>query len=280
VTTATIALVVISMMPSIVAVDAGSANATSLDVEGLRISHLHFRRGRLESHYHERACLSVILDGGFTETFGGRAIECTPGSTLIKPAGERHRDVFHGSRQIVIEPENDAAVPRTGRSLFGEIAHIRSVVVEAIGSRIAHELQNVDAWTPLAIEGLTLELFAATRRAQHGGPIRGALPRWLARVHERLIGDPTPPRVGELAALADVHPVYLGRVFRHHFGMSMGAYARRLRLEWAAQQLSQTSDPLSRIACRAGFADQSHFTREFRRYSGVTPRQYRLATLR
>ena len=261
-------------------VDAGSSNAASLDIEGLRVSDLQFRKGILGSHYHERACLSVILNGGFTESFAGRVIECGPGSTLVKPAGERHRDVLHGSRQIVIEPDNASALPRAARTLFDEIAHVQSTAVAAIGARIAHELQATDAWTPLALEGLVFELFASLRRSQHGGPIRGALPRWLARVHERLVADPTPPRHAELAALADVHPVYLGRVFRHHFGMSMGAYARRLRLEWAAQQLSGTNDPLSRISFRAGFADQSHFTREFRRYAGVTPRQYRLATLR
>jgi AraC-like DNA-binding protein len=264
----------------LVGVDAGSANAMSHDIGGLRISHIHFRKGLLASHYHERACLSIILDGGFTEIFSGRVEECVPGSTLIKPAGERHRDVFHGSRQVVIEPENDGALSRSARALFSEVTHVHSVVACAIGARIARELEIADASTSLALEGLTLELFAAAQRSQRGGPVRGALPRWLARVHERLTADPTPPRIGELAALADVHPVYLGRVFRHHFGMSMGAYARRLRLEWAAQQLSSTNEPLSRISFRAGFADQSHFTREFRRYAGVTPRQYRLATLR
>jgi len=36
-------------------------------------------------------------------------------------------------------------------------------------------------------------------------------------------------------------------------------------------------EPLAEIAARAGFADQSHFTREFKRHFGITPGHYRSA---
>jgi AraC family transcriptional regulator len=47
-----------------------------------------------------------------------------------------------------------------------------------------------------------------------------------------------------------------------------------LRLEWAAARLSEERS-LAQIALEAGFADQSHFTRAFRRHFGVTPGRYR-----
>ena len=53
--------------------------------------------------------------------------------------------------------------------------------------------------------------------------------------------------------------------------MSVTAYARTLRLEWATVAVATTDDPIARIALDAGFADQSHFTRSFRRHHGVTP---------
>ena len=43
----------------------------------------------------------------------------------------------------------------------------------------------------------------------------------------------------------------------------------------ARHQLSERHRPLSQIAAEAGFADQSHFTRTFKRFTGLTPRQYR-----
>ena len=57
--------------------------------------------------------------------------------------------------------------------------------------------------------------------------------------------------------------------------MSVATYARALRLEWATSAVASTDDTLTRIALDAGFADQSHFTRSFKRHHGVTPGRYR-----
>jgi AraC family transcriptional regulator len=256
----------------------GASDALARQLHHVRVSRMEFTSGQLPSHYHEHACLCVVLDGGFTKRFRGRALECEAGTLLVQPAGERHSDEFRGSRQLVLEPLAAQDSPFRGQSIFEEIVFTRSALGVASATRIAHELQKTDAWSSLAIEGLALELIANTGRCRDGGAAHGAsAPRWLAHVRERLTSGPNPPTIAELAGLAQVHPVYLGRVFRRHFGMSIGAYARRSRLEWAAAQLSTTNEPLSRISFCAGFADQSHFTREFRRFSGVTPRQYRLA---
>jgi AraC family transcriptional regulator len=56
--------------------------------------------------------------------------------------------------------------------------------------------------------------------------------------------------------------------------MTVWQYSRRLRLEWAAAQLTEQRS-LAQIAVEAGFAGQSHFTRAFRRHFGVTPGRYR-----
>jgi AraC family transcriptional regulator len=57
--------------------------------------------------------------------------------------------------------------------------------------------------------------------------------------------------------------------------VSVGEYLRRLRLDWAASQLAATETPLALLAAEAGFADQSHFTRAFKRHAGLTPARYR-----
>ena len=73
-----------------------------------------------------------------------------------------------------------------------------------------------------------------------------------------------------------MHPAHLARRFRARFGESVGSYARNARLDWAAARL-RSDAPLARIACEAGFADQSHFTRAFGRRFGVAPGRYRTA---
>ena len=57
--------------------------------------------------------------------------------------------------------------------------------------------------------------------------------------------------------------------------MTLGSYVRNLRLEWVAARLLSSEEPLASLALAAGFADQSHLTRAFKRYSGLTPRAYR-----
>ena len=54
-----------------------------------------------------------------------------------------------------------------------------------------------------------------------------------------------------------------------------GEYIRQLRVEYACRQLSSSSTALAEIASAAGFSDQSHFSRTFKRQIGMTPSQYR-----
>jgi AraC-like DNA-binding protein len=50
---------------------------------------------------------------------------------------------------------------------------------------------------------------------------------------------------------------------------------RTLRLEWVAARLLESEQSLAGLALAAGFADQSHLTRAFKQYSGLTPQAYR-----
>ncbi len=258
---------------------AGSSGAAALDVTLFRVSHTTFRPCVIPSHYHERACLTVMLSGSFSEGFSMQTVECAAAGVLAKPAGERHHDVMHGSQQLIVEPNEQAE--RTWpalRRVFDRISYHRSHVAAAVAARIAAELDTADTFTTLAVEGLTLELVAAILRAPESGSSARPKPPWLERVRARLEDDPRVPTMAELSLLAQVHPAYMARRFREHYFESIGRFARRARLEWAAQQLATTDASVSGIALRAGFADQSHFTRAFRAHNGMPPRRYRLAT--
>jgi AraC-like DNA-binding protein len=52
---------------------------------------------------------------------------------------------------------------------------------------------------------------------------------------------------------------------------------RELRLTWAAGRLADSDDAIAQVALEAGFFDQSHFTRMFKRHFGLTPLAYRRA---
>jgi AraC-like DNA-binding protein len=65
------------------------------------------------------------------------------------------------------------------------------------------------------------------------------------------------------------------RQFLASFHLTPQKYLRKLRLRIACRALIYTDESLSEVALSCGFADQSHFTREFRRQFGRTPRDYR-----
>jgi AraC-like DNA-binding protein len=65
------------------------------------------------------------------------------------------------------------------------------------------------------------------------------------------------------------------RQFLASFHLTPQKYLRKLRLRIATRALIYTNEALSEVALNCGFADQSHFTREFRRQFGRTPRDYR-----
>lgn len=255
----------------------GARAKLSIESDAFRISRAAFAPGRLSRHYHDRACVTVVLRGSFVERFAGRAIDCRPGGLLLKPSGESHSDEFAGSSQVIIEPDEQAVRKMDGADrAFRDVFYERSAMAAALGQRIANELDHVDAFTPLAVEGLALELLAdAFRAAVRIGRAVALPPRWLARVREQLDDESRRVTLSELASLAVVHPAYLARLFRRCYGVSIGQYARRARLDRVAIQLLESDEPLSLIAASSGFADQSHLTRAFRSHRGCTPGQFR-----
>jgi AraC family transcriptional regulator len=100
---------------------------------------------------------------------------------------------------------------------------------------------------------------------------------WLKRVKDYLTENfSEPPRLTQLAAAVDVHPTHLARVFRQFERCTVGDYVREVRINYARQRMLASNEPLVEIALAAGFADQTHFTRSFKRVTGMTPTEFRL----
>jgi AraC-like DNA-binding protein len=77
----------------------------------------------------------------------------------------------------------------------------------------------------------------------------------------------------ELAANARLSPYHLVRSFTRRFGLPPHAYQIHIRVERARAPLA-AGVPLAEVASSAGFADQSHFTRHFKRIMNATPANY------
>jgi AraC-like DNA-binding protein len=80
----------------------------------------------------------------------------------------------------------------------------------------------------------------------------------------------------ELAASAHFSVSHFRALFRTLHGESMGATAKRLRLDRAAFELRHEQRPLVSVALRAGYRCSEAFTRAFRARFGVSPRRLAL----
>ncbi len=80
-------------------------------------------------------------------------------------------------------------------------------------------------------------------------------------------------RLQDLTEIAGLSAFHLNRAFRRQIGLPPHEFQTQLRIEQAANLIRQKT-PLADIAAALGFADQSHFNRFFKRYTGVTPRRF------
>jgi AraC-like DNA-binding protein len=79
--------------------------------------------------------------------------------------------------------------------------------------------------------------------------------------------------LAELANIANLNRAYLIRAFKKAVGLPPHAYQTQLRLSEAKKQLAK-GFPIAQVALNTGFADQSHFSRTFKRTYGMTPGVY------
>jgi AraC family transcriptional regulator len=221
---------------------------------------------RFRRHHHDAAHVVCVLEGGFVETVRAGVEDVGPGTVRISPAA-RHDIAFApaGARCLVLTLGGDSALAGTDRSLF-----LRDTGVSQLAARLEGSLRNTDPAGRLASDDLLAELLARIprRRSKRTSP---EPPSWLTRARERIADEHgRHPGLSRLAEQAGVDRAHFARAFREHYGTTLGAFARRLRVRRALHLLGDDRS-LADVALEAGFADQSHLTRVFAALLGASP---------
>ena len=270
-------------MSKAVPITMGSPRSRSVVTETMRVTDAWFPPGAvLERHTHAGAIFGVMVAGSFETRIAGRALACSPSWCWTEPAGEAHENRVEagGARVLVLELDHGAApLPATSSErLLGSVNHLHDLGIAADARRALAEAASTDGLTPLVLQSLAVLILARAARIATHSRHHGAVPGWLLRVKDRIHSDfRQNHQLSALAAECSVDPVTLARGFQRHFGKTPGEYARAARLDWALQQLVATGEPISMIALRAGFSDQSHFTRACSARVGMSPAAYRKA---
>ncbi|MCY0990453.1 helix-turn-helix transcriptional regulator [Nannocystis sp. ILAH1] len=227
-------------------------------------------------HTHEDAHFLLLLAGRYLSSARGMPDVCDHPALVLNPPGTTHVDRFRGLDGRFFTLSVPTAAWHTATATCPLPDHPVRLGTAALlaAYRLCHELPRWDAASALVVESeyhlLLAEAALDARQRRSSGP------PWLARAREQLqdTGAVT-PRLSELAAAADVHPVHFSRAFRARYGRSPGEYLRHCRLERASALLRDLRTPLADIAAQCGYVDQSHFSRAFHRAYRLTPAAFR-----
>ena len=81
-------------------------------------------------------------------------------------------------------------------------------------------------------------------------------------------------RVEKLAAMCNITPEYFRSIFKSNYGVSPSHYINNLKITKAKELLDSQMYPITVAANLSGYVDISHFSREFKRHFGLSPREY------
>jgi len=157
-------------------------------------------------------------------------------------------------------------------------AHANPVFPIPDPSAIFHELFALLAGdspgAPPQIHAAVARLLAliCSARSETAAPVPAPLTR--AVEHMKLFYF-EPHTVAQLAALAGMSPSHFSRVFKSAFGASPIDWLRRERISQAKRRLGDTADPIQWIAQAVGYRDRFFFSKDFKKLTGLTPREFR-----
>ena len=218
------------------------------------------------------------MEGLYGERYGRQEKQFRPFTVHFRPAGVPHQDEVgpNGVRffEIEVRPIWRKRLEDCSAALDVARDDCKGGKLLWLGMKLFREVHGVAA-TPddFSVESLLAELMAAAARIPRENRHR---PAWLSRIVERLAVEYAKRlTLDELSREAGVHPVHLSRVFRKCVGQGIGEYVHRLRVRAACEQILEPEISIAEVSLALGFADQSDFTRAFRRVTGMTPAAFR-----
>jgi AraC family transcriptional regulator len=228
-------------------------------------------------HYHENAYFYYHVSGHLREVNKKKNYQCIPGTALFHYWHEAHYNTGFSDDSLFYHLEfkknwfdrHDIRINK----LEGDF-QLTQGLYQPLFKKIYNEFKTNDAASRLAIDGLSLEIFAAMMRFSKEEKF--ARPKWVERVRE-ILNENHDEHI-TLASLSEetgLHPVFLSRAFPKHFHMRFGDYIRSIKLENALTMLQTSRQSITEIAMQCGFSDQSHFIRCFKEKYSLTPLQYR-----
>lgn len=246
----------------------------SIRNDGVIISTTHYPVEECEHgmHYHENPHICFLLQGEDIESRNNRLYERKTGEIYFYFSGEKHASISRKSlsKNTIIELDKTFL----GKYEFSE-SQIEKAVNENLDAKflilkIQQEMLIDDDCSHLTIQSLLLNLIDYSKSNNKTAP------RWVKKLDD-LLNDKWNEKItlDELAAAIEKYPTTISKHFRKYFFCTLGEYLRKIRISKSIPLIKNSQMPLTEIAFYCGFADQSHFTRNFKEMTGFLPKDFR-----
>jgi AraC family transcriptional regulator len=221
-------------------------------------------------HSHENIHVSLIIKGGNREERKQRNMVVLPGTLLFYHQDELHRNLHtsHPSKNINLEISKEFMQQHE----LGENELEKMTLHPDAGFNLLkmyREARQADHFSAASIQMLLLELVSDTRK------LPNKQPPWMKTIIEFLQDNwQEHPGLDELARLSYVNPITVSKHFSKYTGCTLGEYMRKLKIQHSLHLIHDSTMSLTEIAYHCGFADQSHFIRNFRKQTHFLPKAY------
>lgn len=234
------------------------------------------------AHSHEHLCIGLMHHGEYSSRYGLRRYWPQRGDVIFVNPGELHdgRPSGGGGRAYSMLEVDPSAYQALCEAAIGvpwvdfPQAVLRDHATAAALSTWLSAL--IDAPPEVEREAAVMLLGEASGGARAPTPSRRASIDLALRVRRHLQDAVGTDAIGDIARRVGCSRFQLIRTFKAVYEQTPEDFRRQWRVCQARAWLAGP-EGLAAVAARAGFADQSHMTREFRRYTGLTPGVYRRA---
>ena len=257
------------------------------DLGGLELLRATVSEFAFHPHAHEEFFIALTEDGLVTPTYRGNTHVIGPGDLIVLNPEEAHaggppptcswtyRALYPPSdimRGVMAEFPGDRL---TMPEFSGDVVRDREIVA---GLRRFHRLSEQPGSSLLERQAHLVEALvalvgrhaASPRAPRPPGREPIAIGRSKEYLQEHAAENVTLEALSRFAGLSAFH---LCRVFRQTVGMTPHAYQTQVRIRHA-KCLLRAGVPITAVADQAGFYDQAHLTRHFKRIVGLTPGRY------
>ena len=249
----------------------------------IRCGSQSLRRGRCHVfHYnYDKMALELTVSGTMHYRFGNREVLLRPGDIALLHHGSNsgffNRDGDKCERLVLIleGKMRDQLVRALNLDQF-EVLHTDDLpLYVALFRRIHEALAEKATGGEAEVSELSYHLLLALSKLLPDDR-HGRLPEELENIIRFInINLHRKIQVVDIAASAGMSPASVVRLFKKYLSVSPGAYILTLRMETAAGMLLAENISIKEVAWRCGFDNPLYFSSAFRRYKGVSPREFR-----